>query len=162
MQIVPASARDWPIIENIAHRSWAHAYAAVLPREQIDFMLQKSYSKDGILDAMQAGQRFFLLTCDSVRSGFMALFPKTAAILRIEKLYLLPEVQGRGFGRLLVDFAISQAKETGSSVIELNVNRGNSAYSFYLKQGFRTVREVDIPYFGFVLDDYVMQLTISS
>jgi len=161
IQIVPALPSHWPIIENIARESWNHGYANVLPQEQIDFMLRKSYSESGIRESMRRGHRFFLLTSEGDRVGFMALFAKTPDILRVEKLYLLPAVQGKGFGKKLVDFAVGQARESNHSVIELNVNRGNKAFHFYLKQGFRVVREVDIPYFGFVLDDYVMQLPIA-
>jgi len=155
------SPSDWPMIERIARESWNHGYADVLPQEQIDFMLQKSYSKNGILEAMEQGQQFFLLALEDVPVGFVALFPKTPDILRIEKLYLLPEAQGKGFGRELVGFAVARARAGNRSIVELNVNRGNKACHFYLKQGFRVVREVDIPYFGFVLDDYVMQLRVA-
>jgi len=149
-------------IENIACESWNHGYATVLPQEQIDFMLQKSYSESGIREAMARGKQFFLLASEDVPAGFISLFPKTPDILRIEKLYLLPVAQGKGFGKKLIDFAVAQAKESSRSVVELNVNRRNKAYHFYLKQGFRVVREVDIPYFGFVLDDYVMQKEITN
>jgi len=148
---------DWPIIECIARESWDHGYAGVLPREQIDFMLQKSYSESGIRNAVRRGERFFLLRSEGFAVGFVSLFAKTPDILRVEKLYLLPEAQGKGFGRRLIDFAAAQAREGNRSVVELNVNRGNKACHFYLRQGFRVVREVDVPYFGFVLEDYVMQ-----
>jgi len=156
------SLKDAGTIESIARESWRHGYALVLPQEQIDFMLQKSYSESGIREAMQRGEQFFLLESEGVPVGFISLFAKTQDILRIEKIYLLPKVQGRGFGKKLIDFAVAQAKESNRSVVELNVNRGNKAYHFYLKQGFRVVREVDIPYFGFVLDDYVMQKQVFS
>jgi ribosomal protein S18 acetylase RimI-like enzyme len=60
----------------------------------------------------------------------------------------------------LIDFAQIQAQASGKAVLELNVNRGNSAYEFYKKIGFKVVEEVDISYYGYILDDYVMQREI--
>lgn len=161
-KISKASIADWKTIEQIAHQSWQHGYATVLSQAQIDFMLQKSYSKNGILEAMQQGHVFFILTSESIPVGFVSLFFKTSDILRIEKLYLLPEAQGKGLGKELIDFASMQAKERACPIIELNVNRSNKAYHFYLRQGFQVVQEIDIPYFGFVLNDYVMQKKVES
>ncbi len=61
----------------------------------------------------------------------------------------------------MISFAEEEATQRGRDTLELNVNRGNKAYYFYLKQGFEVVEEVDIPYYGYILDDYVMQKKIT-
>ncbi|TDS14914.1 GNAT family N-acetyltransferase [Sphingobacterium paludis] len=162
MQFVEAQEADWPIIEKLAQQSWWHGYANVLSDQQIQFMLQQLYSEEGIRKAMQTGQRFYLATENHNSIGFMALQHKQPDILRIEKLYLLPQVQGKGYGRALLDFAQQRALALQIHTIELNVNRKNKAYFFYLKQGFHIVEEIDIPYFNFILDDYIMQKTIPT
>jgi ribosomal protein S18 acetylase RimI-like enzyme len=50
----------------------------------------------------------------------------------------------------------------GIETIELNVNKYNSAVSFYEKMGFERIREMvlDIGQ-GYVMDDYVMQLRLT-
>lgn len=160
MQIIRAEKSDWPIIAQIAQRSWRVGYAPILSADQIEFMLTRSYSQEGLSEAMDQGQEFFLLSVEGVYVGFIAVFPRDSHILRIEKLYLLPDTQGKGFGRMLIGFAVEQARQTGHRLLELNVNRKNKACHFYLNQGFRIVQEVDIPYHGYVLDDYIMQLEI--
>ncbi len=160
MHIVLANENDRPIIEALAQRSWRAGYVDVLSAQQIDFMLNKSYSQAGLLEAMQQGQVFYLGFAEDKPVGFIALQKQTSTVLRIEKLYLIPTVQGKGYGRDFIDFAVAQAREAQIALLELNVNRKNKAYYFYLKQGFEVVKEVDIPYHGFVLDDYVMQKPI--
>ncbi|WDF68742.1 GNAT family N-acetyltransferase [Sphingobacterium oryzagri] len=160
MHIVLANENDRPIIEALAQRSWRAGYVDVLSAQQIDFMLNKSYSQAGLLEAMQQGQVFYLGFAEDKPVGFIALQKQTSTVLRIEKLYLIPTVQGKGYGRDFIDFALAQAREAQIALLELNVNRKNKAYYFYLKQGFEVVKEVDIPYHGFVLDDYVMQKPI--
>lgn len=148
------------IIQTMIHEIYPATYGEILSKEQIDFMLKKSYTIDALAAAMAGGQEFFIVyDLDGNALGFIALQDKGERILRIEKLYLLPDLQGRGLGRLLVSFAMDEAKNRQRPTVELNVNRNNKAYYFYLKQGFQVVKEVDIPYYGFVLDDYVMQKT---
>ncbi|UZJ65165.1 GNAT family N-acetyltransferase [Sphingobacterium sp. KU25419] len=69
----------------------------------------------------------------------------------------MAEVKGKGYGKLLLDFIAQLAKSKDLKRLELNVNRNNPAYYFYLKQNFLITETVDIPYHGYVLDDYVMQ-----
>ncbi|HLS96622.1 ribosomal protein S18 acetylase RimI-like enzyme [Sphingobacterium allocomposti] len=157
MEIEEASATQWSILSDLAQRSWRAGYKDVLSTEQIEFMLEKSYSQPGILEAMDKGQRFYLGSCGGRAVGFIALQRADNGVLRIEKLYLLPEVQGKGYGQQFIGFAEQEASKQKCSQLELNVNRKNKAYYFYRKQGFEVTAEIDIPYFGFLLDDYIMR-----
>jgi len=154
-----AEQTDIRSISNMAHIIWPEAYGEILSKDQIDFMLEKSYTIEGLAEGMVGGQFFYILKEDGIGQGFVALKTLTDK-LRIEKLYLMPNVQGKGFGKALIDFAIEKAKAKGKDILELNVNRNNPAYHFYLKQGFQVTETVDIPYYDYVLNDYVMQLAI--
>ncbi|KGE14698.1 GNAT family N-acetyltransferase [Sphingobacterium deserti] len=160
MQFLEARESDWEIVQQVAQQSWWHGYTNVLSDQQIQFMLQKSYSEEGIITSMRSGQKFYLALESEHVVGFIALQVKDADVLRIEKLYLLPEVQGKGYGKDLINFAQEKALALDIHSIELNVNRKNKAYHFYIKQGFHVIQEIDIPYFDFILDDYIMQKTI--
>ncbi|GHE29315.1 GNAT family N-acetyltransferase [Sphingobacterium griseoflavum] len=157
MEIVQAGQEAISVIENLAQRSWRAGYAGVLSSNQIEFMLDKMYSPTGLLEAMHDGCIFYLALANGNPVGFIGLKTKSSAVLRIEKIYLLPEVQGKGYGKRLINFAMKQAARADIPFVQLNVNRKNKAYYFYLKQGFTVVAEVDIPYYGYILDDYVMQ-----
>ncbi|UIR55713.1 GNAT family N-acetyltransferase [Sphingobacterium sp. SRCM116780] len=152
-----AEPKEAIVISEIGKASYHATYPAILTEEQINFMLAKNYTVEAIHELMHSGQDFYVLYEDLVAKGFIAVQMKENSILRIEKLYLLPEVKGKGYGKTLIDFSAELAISTGLTHLELNVNRGNPAYHFYLKQGFLVTESVDIPYYGYILDDYVMQ-----
>ena len=52
------------------------------------------------------------------------------------------------------------ASESKIIYLELNVNRANPALGFYTKLGFEISETVDIPYYQFILNDYVMRKAI--
>ena len=161
IKILKAAQDDAYIIHELAHLIYFPTYSSILSKDQMDFMLGKSYTVAALQESMQTDQDFYIAyNVHNKPVGFMALKDKNTQILRIEKLYLLPEAQGSGIGKELVNFAIQQGKLQNKSIIELNVNRGNKAYYFYLKVGFKVVQEVDIPYYGYILDDYIMQKEI--
>ena len=156
-----AGPEDAVLLHQLGVRVYHSTYSDILSAGQIAFMLDKNYSPAAIRQTMDAGQDFYLLL-DEVgqAAGFMALQQKDAETLRIEKLYLLSDYQGLGLGARFITFAADQAKALATRQLELNVNRGNKAYHFYLKQGFVLTEEVDIPYYSYVLDDYIMQKLI--
>ena len=80
-------------------------------------------------------------------------------LAKLHKLYVLPQQQHKGAGRLLLNFIIEEAKKSGAGFIELNVNRHNqSALNFYFKNDFITIKEEDIDIgSGYFMNDYVMQ-----
>lgn len=159
IKIVKANKEDAELIQQLAHSIWYPTYQEILSKKQIDFMLERMYSVEAIQASMVLKSTFYLLIDDDEAVGFIGIEPKED-LLRIEKIYLLPTTQGKGFGKLLIDFAAEEARKQGLSELELNVNRSNNAYHFYLKQGFRVVEEVDIPYYEFILDDYIMRKKI--
>ena len=161
INIKKAVLADAITIHKLAHQIYFPTYTGVLGQDQMEFMLEKSYTEVALQQSMHLGEDFFIVYDDCLPVGFMSLRVKDEKILRIEKLYLLPETQGLGVGKKSIDFALNEASLRGKSLVELNVNRGNKAYYFYLKMGFEVVELVDIPYFGYVLDDYVMQMTVS-
>lgn len=160
LEIRKANLEDAQLIHELVHQIYYPTYKEILSQGQIDFMLEKSYTVKALQESMSLDQDFYLALYDQRPVGFIALGAKDHKILRIEKLYLLPSTQGKGIGLKLIEFAKESAKKQDKSIVELNVNRGNKAYYFYLKTGFKVIEEVDIPYFGYVLDDYVMQISI--
>lgn len=151
-----AEQSDIRSISNMAHIIWPVTYGEILSQDQIDFMLEKSYTVEGLAESMVDGQFFYVLKEEGVAQGFVALRTLEDRV-RIEKLYLMPNVQGKGFGKALIDFASEKTRLKGKGILELNVNRNNPAYHFYLKQGFEVIETIDIPYYDYVLNDYVMQ-----
>lgn len=156
--VVKIDVSQVQLIHDLVHQIYYPTYCNILSKDQIDFMLEQNYTVAALQKALLTGQDFYVLKfLDGTDLGFMALKDGSEDILRIEKLYLLPKVQGMGAGKFFISFANSIANESNKKFLELNVNRGNKAYYFYLKQGFKVTQEIDIPYYGYILDDYIMQ-----
>jgi GNAT superfamily N-acetyltransferase len=80
------------------------------------------------------------------RVGCVSLRPQPAA-LRIDHLYIEPEMQGQGLGSWVMDWACSQS-DLRQLPLELAALQGSEANDFYLRHGFAEVSrsEFDIEY----------------
>lgn len=68
----------------------------------------------------------------------------------LEKIYVLPEFQGKGLGKSALTEIIKNLKTKGTKIIFLCVIDTNTkAIAFYLKQGFifHSTTMLDLPYF---------------
>lgn len=163
MTIRPATPADIPTIHQLAEAIWWPTYQPILSSEQISFMLEKMYSEEALADQMLAeGMNFLIVEQDSHPVGFAAysLTDTENQVYKIHKLYVLPDQQGKGTGRMLINYMATVAAGSGGKILELNVNRGNPAFHFYKKIGFTVHQEVDIPYYQFVLNDYILRKPI--
>lgn len=152
-----AQASDLEIIHQLAQQIWPIAYKGVITDEQIDFMLQQSYTTEALLTQIKEGHTFLILKDGNLPKGF-ASFSATPQleVYKLQKLYIHQSLQGRGAGKLLINEVEKQVKQLGANQLILNVNRGNKAQYFYAKLGYHITETVDIPYFTYVLNDYIM------
>ena len=78
--------------------------------------------------------------------------------MKLHKLYLLPELHGRGHGSRLLQHCEAEARRLGARRLLLAVNKRNpKAVAAYQRNGF-TVAEAVVTDFGsgFVMDDFIM------
>lgn len=162
MNIRQANYSDITAISDLATKIWWPTYTNVIPDEQIEFMLEDMYSERALLSQMDAGITFLMAERKDLPVGFAAfsLTELENLVYKLQKLYVLPTEQGKGTGKILIAEVINLAKQAKGKVIELNVNRKNTAFNFYKKLGFEIYQTVDIPYHHFVLNDYVMRKSI--
>ena len=150
-----------PIIKDLAYSIWPSTYGEILSSEQLNYMLDNFYSIESLESQMDNGQVFKLLFEDSNIVGYLSyeLNCKETGLLKIHKIYLLPETQGKGFGKFMIDEVIKIAKENQQKGVFLNVNKYNKAQFFYNKLGFNISKEevIDIGN-NYIMDDYQMEL----
>jgi ribosomal protein S18 acetylase RimI-like enzyme len=73
----------------------------------------------------------------------------------------LPETQGKGIGRKLIDYIKEISINENDEFLQLTVNRHNKAKDFYLKYGFKITEEKVFEIGnGYVMDDYVMEFIL--
>ena len=153
-----------PTIQELAQITWAVAYASIITPEQLSYMLDLFYSNNSLQEQMQKGHQFIIAWEEGTAVGFASYSPKSDEepfVYRLHKIYIDPDQQGKGIGKYLLDFIISDIRPAAATTLELNVNRFNKALGFYRKSGFVIVREEDIDIGnGYFMNDYVMTLSL--
>lgn len=161
IQLTKIEKNKLPIVKDLAYTIWPDAYGEILSNEQLEYMLDKFYSVTHLENQLNNGQIFELLEVDGKVLGFVAyeFNCNETSLLKIHKIYLLPETQGKGFGKYMIDEVVKIAKNNNQKGIFLNVNKYNKAKFFYEKLGFVTVKDevIDIGN-NYVMDDYVLEL----
>ncbi len=159
--LAEAAIQDFKTIREIAYKSWPNTYGSILSKEQIDYMLDLFYSEKTLLENLnEKGHPFLLVNEGEVCLGFASYEHNylNQNCTRLHKIYLLPEAQGKGAGKLLIEAVENLAKENQSVLVSLNVNKFNKAISFYKKIGFEVVSDEEILLdHGYKMEDYKME-----
>lgn len=152
-------------IQEIAYQTWPDTFKNILSQEQIEYMLNWMYNQEILTEQIRNGHRFFILNENEKDLGFIGVQPNypNVGISKIHKIYVLPNTQGKGVGKKLIEFIEVFLKENfQSGKVFLNVNRFNRAVDFYHKIGFNIVKEENIDIGnGFLMEDYVMEKVLN-
>jgi GNAT superfamily N-acetyltransferase len=155
-----ANAADVPLLRDLAQRIWRVYYPPIIGSEQVEYMLGRMYSAETIERELSEGVVWEVAMLDADAVGFLSIAPGAPA--KLNKLYLLPELHGRGLGAVMIERACAVARDFGADELFLQVNKRNDrALRAYDRAGFRRVKEAvfDIGG-GFVMDDYVLSRTL--
>jgi diamine N-acetyltransferase len=161
--VIKAGTEHIAMIQNLANITWPVTYGDILTPAQLDYMMELMYSKAALQKQMQSGQQFILAQEQDKFVAFASysLQPgSNPVVCKLNKIYILPNQQGKGIGKLLINYITTDIK--GADTLQLNVNKHNRALHFYEKLGFKIVAEeiIDIGQ-GFYMDDYVMALKLT-
>ena len=163
MELLLATQEDIKTIQDLARRSWEHAYADILSKEQLEFMLSTMYSEEEIKTQLSNPNYHYYLVFDEVLNNFDGFIGYENAFeektTKLHRIYLVPESKGKGAGKKALQFLHEKVKEFGDKRVVLAVNKNNSAKQFYESQGYGVYDEgvFDIGN-GFVMDDYLMEI----
>ena len=132
--IIRAGCEDSAAINALAHRIWPVCYEGILTDEQIANMLGAIYDIKALEAQMAEGQEFWLLEVSGKACGYASVIPGKDEIL-LKKLYLAPDLQGKGLGRTMCEHII--AEYPFAKHVCLYVNKDNlNAQRFYERIGF--------------------------
>jgi ribosomal protein S18 acetylase RimI-like enzyme len=148
------------IIKELAYTIWPVAYGEILSQEQLDYMLNLIYTIESLEKQVDNNHVFLLVEDDNQFIGFASyeLNFENSNKTKIQKLYVLPEIQGKGIGKHLINYIKQIAIDNKNSGLILNVNRFNIAKEFYLKYGFEITKEIKIDIGNnYIMDDYIME-----
>lgn len=150
-------------IRAIAQEVWPIAYGTILSQQQMDYMMEMMYSIPSLQKQAATDKEFILAMENDQAVGFASYefnYDGTSKT-KIHKIYILSNQQGKGIGKILVDYIKDEARKENQKTILLNVNKYNVAQHFYKKIGFETISEevIDIGN-GYIMDDFVMEISI--
>jgi ribosomal protein S18 acetylase RimI-like enzyme len=151
------------LIRQLAEQTWWPTYSPIISKEQIRYMLDVIYSVQTLEQVMADGSQHFMILYNSTGAQGFASYgvrKDEPGVFKLHKIYVLPENQGKGYGKLLIDEVKRRIQLENSHTLDLNVNRFNAAKSFYEKLGFRVIREEEVPIGPYWMNDYVMRLTL--
>jgi GNAT superfamily N-acetyltransferase len=159
-----ATEADIPLLRELAERTWRASYADLIEPEQIEYMLARMYAREQIAREMRAGVIWELALAADETVGFFSVTLEEATRVKLDKLYVLPERQGAGIGRALLERVHALAAARGARQIWLQVNRRNArAIRVYERAGYVVARSAAFEIGrGFVMDDFIMQREITS
>jgi diamine N-acetyltransferase len=160
LEIRSLALADLPLVIDLAWRIWPVAYAGILTPEQIENLLTRIYDIENLAAECAEGHRFWAAYDDGVALGYASGY-REGAVVWLKKLYVLPECQGRGVGRALMQSVV--AAFLPAEEIRLLVNGGNrAAQKFYARCGFSRAGEVPVQMGDFHFTDYVYVQSIRS
>jgi ribosomal protein S18 acetylase RimI-like enzyme len=163
MQILKANKNQLHFVRDLAYRIWPEAYGEILSEAQLDYMLENFYALPSLEEQLKKQHVFLLAEENGVFYGFASyeVNCKNSGKTKLHKIYVLPETQGKGVGKLLLHEVENAARRAGNQYLFLNVNRYNIAQEFYKRLGFEIVHEEDIDIGnGYLMEDYVMEKKI--
>lgn len=148
------------VVKALAYDIWPRVYDYMISQEQISYMLSLMYDLDKLQQHWGEGVKFVLLEVEGMPQGFVSFEEKEECIF-LHKLYLRPEMQGKGFGKKMLQVAIDFAVDSKKPNIKLTVNRNNKFLEFYMSQGFQIKEEKDFDVGGgYFMNDYILSLAV--
>lgn len=164
IEIRKAEIEDWRAIQAVAGVAFPAAYAEILSPAQSAYMMEWMYSEASLRRQMLDEGNVYYIAWEAERPvGYVSVRREGGSLFHLEKIYVLPDRQGRQLGRRLFERAVRAVKEVHPApcTLELNVNRSNPARGFYEKMGMRIVREGDFPIGGgYFMNDYIMGMEL--
>lgn len=128
MPVRAAKKQDQQTVYRIAQETISGIYPRYYPRGAVDFFLQH-HNPMAIEKDIKNGCVFLAVNEEEKAVGTVTI--RQNEILR---LFVLPEYQGMGYGKMLLDFAEAEVARQYEKII---VDASLPAKSLYLKRGYR-------------------------
>lgn len=153
------SKADIASVAALADEIWHEHYKAILPADQIDYMVKQFQSPSAIAAQIRGGYEYNLLVCDGTPVGYLGFNVENDRLF-LSKLYILKEHRGHRHASNSLAFLAERCIARKLNTIWLTVNRYNTdSIAVYRKMGFQVVRsQISDIGNGYVMDDYVMEM----
>jgi ribosomal protein S18 acetylase RimI-like enzyme len=140
MFVRTASERDLEAVRALLVETWHATYDAIYGAERVTEITNDWHSLPSLKARLTRPNSEFLVADDGKQIGGMsyAEVDETGKTVMLKQLYVLPSLQGRGIGGMLLDEVFESFSE--AKLIRLEVEDQNAkAIAFYAANGFRQV-----------------------
>ncbi len=162
LRVIPVSNMELVYsLSAVADDIWHEHFVPIIGEAQVDYMLEKFLSPDALVEQINFGYQYYLLSFEYTFAGFAGVHKEDGKLF-LSKLYVHKDFRGKGIASYMFQQFIALCKKNNLDKIWLTCNRHNThTIDIYKHWGFETVREeaTDIGN-GFVMDDYIMEYTI--
>lgn len=162
LNIIPVKSDD-QIQETaiLANEIWHQHFPPIIGQAQVEYMVDKFQSFRAIKDQIAGGYEYFQFIRNNSLVGYTGIHEEDGKLF-LSKLYLKHDIRGQHLSTEALNFLKELCRERSLSAIWLTCNRHNShTLAVYDHFGFQVIREevTDVGS-GYVMDDYIMELTL--
>lgn len=139
---------DLTVLTKISYNTYDNAFRHMNHHSVMDAYLEKAFNVDMLREELQNNSsKFYFLYSGEQLAGYMKINEWEAQTdihdpqsLELQRIYVLNEFHGKGFGRNLLNKAIEICCKMNKSYIWLGVwEKNEKAIRFYEKNGFYCV-----------------------
>ncbi len=145
ISIVPCSVAEVEALQQIARETYDQTFRSMNTAETMAKYLEEAFDRKRLLvELSNPGCSFFFMHADNELSGYLKLNEALAQTdlndpesLELERIYVRKRFQGKGLGRVLINYAIEVSRQRAKRYLWLGVwERNTKAIGFYQKMGF--------------------------
>ncbi len=150
MSIRKAETADFQIVRKITSDTINTIYPHYYPKGAVEFFLNH-HNDSNIIKDINDNKVFLCLDPDGHEAGTVTLDGN-----EIGRLFVLPEFQGKGYGRELLDFSEKTIFENHNAII---LHASLPAKNIYLRRGFCITEShvIDAPHGDFLCYDLMIK-----
>ncbi len=158
-------------LKEIAQETYARTFGSMNTPETMQAYLAEAFSRERMLQELsQPGSKFFFLRADTGLCGYLKLNEAPAQSdlndpesLEIERIYVREQYQGKGLGKVLINYSLDVARQRGKGYVWLGVwEKNTNAISFYKRMGFEVKGEHSFRMGDEIQHDVIMWKVISE
>ncbi|MCR5815448.1 MAG: GNAT family N-acetyltransferase [Ruminococcus sp.] len=149
----------------LANRIFGQHFTPMMPRQQIDYILDTYNSYNAINERISTGgYKYYSIVCDSRQAGFFAYVPRLGEAVEITEIGVIKKQRGKGCCKKALDFIASNARENGAKTVKIKIDKKNEmALNAFKALGMQEIGEEQTKLMGdFFVEQVILALDISG